>query len=76
MGLAALKCYCAQRRMGALGAASTRANGVTRQEPTLSGRDALSRFGKCKVAWTHSRTVGAPRCCPLDVQVTLPEWGS
>jgi hypothetical protein len=74
IGLAAMKLYFAQRGTGDMGAAITRADGVTLpQEPTLRGRDDFSLFGKCKVARTCYRTAGEPGIFPLDAQVNLPE---
>ena len=53
IGLAAMKLSFAQRGTGDMGAAITRADGVTLpQEPTLRGRDYFSLFGKFKVART------------------------
>jgi hypothetical protein len=74
IGLAAMKLYFAQRGTGDMGAAITRADGVTLpQEPTLRGRDDFSLFGKFKVARTCYRTAGEPGIFPLDAQVNLPE---
>jgi hypothetical protein len=76
MGLAARKLDFAQRGTGDMGAAITRADGVTLPpEPTLRGRDACSLVGKFKVARTCDRTAGEPGIFPLDAQVTRPERG-
>ena len=74
MGLAAMQRSFAQRGTGAMGAAITRADGVTLpQEPTLPGRDSCSLFGTFNVARTCYRTAGEPGIFPLDAQVNLPE---
>jgi hypothetical protein len=74
IGLAAMKLYFAQRGMGDVGPAITRADGIIlpREKP-LRGRDYVSIFGKFKVARTCDRTPGEPGIFPLDEEVNLPE---
>ena len=56
-----MKLYFAERGTGDMGAAITRADGVTLpQEPTLRGRDYFSLFGKFKVARTATARPGNP----------------
>src|SRR6266705_2534701 len=74
IGLAAMKLYFAQRGLGEVGPAVTRADGMLLpREQKLRGRDYFSIFGKFKVARTCYRVPGEPGIFQLDAQVNLPE---
>lgn len=73
IGLAALKCYFAEKGTGDIGAELVLSDGlVLKRESVLRGRDYFSVFGKLKVPRTCYRAVGHSGVMPLDAQANLP----
>lgn len=73
IGLAAMKCYFAEKGTGDIGAELVLSEGlVLKRERALRGRDYFSVFGKLKVPRTCYRAVGHRGVMPLDAQANLP----
>lgn len=74
IGLAAMKCYFAEKGTGDVGVELQLENGkVLKKETLLHGRDYFSVFGKIKVPRTCYRIEGEKGVMPLDAQANLPE---
>jgi hypothetical protein len=74
IGLAAMKCYFAEKGTGDEGAELKLEDGmVLKRESGLRGRDYFSIFGKLKVPRTCYRTEDQAGIMPLDAQANLPE---
>ena len=73
IGLAALRCYFAEKGTGDIGAELEVSEGtVLKRESGLRGRDYFSVFGKLKVPRTCYRAPGHDGQMPLDAQANLP----
>ena len=74
IGLAAMKCYFAEKGTGDIGAELPLDNGaILEKVSTLRGRDYFSVFGKIKVPRTYYHGVGLTGVMPLDASADLPE---
>lgn len=73
VGLAALKCYFAQRGTGDIGSKLITENGIELpQTRRLRQKTYFSIFGKIKISRTCYRDRGYDGIMPLDAQVNLP----
>ncbi len=74
IGLAAIKCYFAEKGTGDTGAELVLEDGtVLKKESGLRGRDYFSVFGKLKVPRTCYRCEGYAGIMPLDAEANLPK---
>ncbi len=74
IGLAAMKCYFAEKGTGDIGAELALDNGtVLKKESTLRSRNYFSVFGKIKVPRTYYRGANMAGVMPLDVLTDFPE---
>jgi hypothetical protein len=74
IGLAAMRCYFAERGTGDVGTELELEDGtILRRESGLRGRDYFSVFGKVKIPRSCYRTEGHIGVMPLDAQANLPE---
>ncbi len=74
IGLAAMKCYFAEKGTGDVGAELALDNGtVLKKESTLRSRNYFSVFGKIKVPRTYYRGVNMAGVMPLDALTDFPE---
>jgi hypothetical protein len=74
IGLAAMRCYFAERGTGDVGTELELEDGtILRRESGLQGRDYFSVFGKVKIPRSCYRTEGHIGVMPLDAQANLPE---
>jgi len=74
IGLAAMKCYFAQKGTGDKGEELFLEDGTKlKRQNTLRGRDYFSVFGKLKVPRTYYYEEGKNGVMPLDVEANLPE---
>jgi len=74
IGLAAMKCYFAEKGTGDIGAELQLENGkILKKETRLYGRDYFSVFSKIKVPRTCYRFKGEKGVMPLDAQANLPK---
>jgi hypothetical protein len=74
IGLAAMKCYFAEKGTGDIGAELQLENGkILKKETRLYGRNYFSVFSKIKVPRTCYRFKGEKGVMPLDAQANLPK---
>lgn len=74
IGVAAMKCYFAEKGTGDVGGVLRLSDGTTMaKEKRLLGRDYFSVFGKFKVPRTCYRSEGRDGLMPLDAQANLPK---
>lgn len=74
IGLAAMKCYFAEKGTGDVGDELQLENGkILKKETRIHGRNYFSIFGKIKVPRTCYRFKGEKGVMPLDAQANLPE---
>ncbi|MCP4055458.1 MAG: ISKra4 family transposase [Mesoflavibacter sp.] len=74
IGLAAMKCYFAEKGTGDVGTELSLDDGtMLKKESTLRGRNYFSVFGKIKVPRTYYRGVGPAGVMPLDTLTDFPE---
>ena len=74
IGLAAMKCYFAEKGTGDVGAESALDDGtMLKKETALRGRNYFSVFGKIKVPRTYYRGEGPAGVMPLDALTDFPE---
>jgi len=73
IGLAAMKCYFAEKGTGDIGAELPLDNGaILKKISTLRGHEYFSVFGKIKVPRTYYHGEGQPGVMPLDASADLP----
>ena len=74
IGLAAMKCYFAEKGTGDVGVELELDEGtVLKKESTLRGRNYFSIFGKIKVPRAYYHCEGQPGVMPLDALADFPE---